>query len=89
MISIPEDNPDGVREGEPNYVAELARRFNYHQPPNQRVVDKHQQVREGCHYAANVVATACPEGREKALALTKLEEAMMWANAAIARNQER
>lgn len=80
-------NPDGDTQDRPNYVDDLNRRFNYHQPSNQEVVDKHQQVREGCHYAANIVATACPEGREKSLALTKLEEAMMWANAAIARKQ--
>jgi hypothetical protein len=28
----------------------------------------------------------CPESREKSLAITNLEQAVMWANAAIARN---
>jgi hypothetical protein len=30
---------------------------------------------------------ALPEGREKSLALTKLEELSMWSKAAVARNQ--
>lgn len=34
---------------------------------------------------ALVVNEACEDGREKSLALTKLEEATMWATAAIAR----
>jgi hypothetical protein len=29
-----------------------------------------------------------PDGREKALCMTKLEEASMWAKASVARNQE-
>ena len=29
----------------------------------------------------------CPDSRELSVALTKLEEAVMWANAAIARNE--
>jgi len=29
----------------------------------------------------------CPDSREKSLAFTKLEEAVMWANASIARNE--
>lgn len=29
-----------------------------------------------------------PEGREKSLAITKLEESSMWSKAAVARNQE-
>lgn len=37
-------------------------------------------------YAARIM-TLCPDSREKSLALTKLEEAVMWANASIARNE--
>lgn len=29
----------------------------------------------------------CPSSRERSLAMTKLEEAVMWANSAIARNK--
>ena len=64
---------------------ELANRFDYHPPADQETVDRHHQVREA--YAANVLATALPDGREKSLAMTKLEEAMMWGNAGIARSQ--
>lgn len=32
-------------------------------------------------------ATFLPDGREKALAITKLEECSMWSKAAVARNQ--
>lgn len=81
------ENRDGDTQDRPDYTKDLNNRFGYHQPSSQHIIDKHQQVREGCHYAANVIATNCPEGREKSLAFTKLEEAMMWANAAIARKQ--
>ncbi len=36
---------------------------------------------------AQYVLALTPESREQSLAVTKLEEAMMWANAAIARNE--
>ena len=36
--------------------------------------------------AATVLALQLPEGREKSLALTALEEALHWAAAAITRN---
>jgi len=61
--------------------------FKHHTPKNESVADKHMTIRSNCRYLADVFNELCPEGREKALAFTKLEEAMMWANAAIARNQ--
>lgn len=35
---------------------------------------------------ARKILKSCPDSRERSLALTKIEEAVMWANAAIARN---
>ena len=35
---------------------------------------------------AETINKTCPESREKSLAFTKLEEASMWATAAISRN---
>jgi hypothetical protein len=62
-------------------------RFDHHAPSDPRVAESHGVVRNECKHLAIIVAQLCPEGREKALALTKIEEAMMFANAAIARNQ--
>lgn len=47
---------------------------------------KFEQVREQTAYCAKRLVAICPEGRELSLALTHLEEAMFWANAAIARS---
>ena len=47
----------------------------------------HQKVRETLYEAASTLNLMLPNGREKSLAITKLEEAMFFANAAIARNQ--
>lgn len=37
---------------------------------------------------ANLVNELCPDGREKSLVLTNLEQAKFWASAAVARNPE-
>lgn len=67
---------------------DLRERFNYHRPPHYGVVDAHARIRSACFGAAMVVVEKVPAGRERAIALTKLEEAMMWANAGIARNHD-
>lgn len=65
---------------------EVNNRFSYHSPTPAKVED-HQDVRELLKNAAHTFDVMLPEGREKSLAITKLEEAMFWANAAIARNE--
>ncbi|TQF07439.1 hypothetical protein E6W39_18905 [Kitasatospora acidiphila] len=64
----------------------MNRRFDHHPPKDALTIDQHQDVRAGCKLLAALVDEVCPEGREKALALTKIEEAMFWANASIARD---
>lgn len=46
---------------------------------------QHDAVREMCRSLANDLNDLLPDGREKSLAITNLEEVMMWGNAAIAR----
>lgn len=62
-------------------------RFAYHAPSPQDVVD-HGDVREMLGTVAYRLASMLPDGREAALVMTHLEEAMFWANAAIARAPE-
>lgn len=64
---------------------DLRHRFDYHQADPKTGV-RHADVRVACLVAAETIVERTPAGREQALAITKLEEAMMWANAAIARN---
>ena len=58
--------------------------FRYH-PATEETAPKHEFVRAVCRRAANELLEVVPAGRKQSLALTKLEEAMFWANAGIAR----
>lgn len=64
---------------------DLANRFTYH-PPTDGQPELYELIRKiAFAYAVNLNELV-PDGREKALALTKLEEVVFWANAGIARN---
>lgn len=65
---------------------ELKHRFQFHPADSQNKKDAHERVRQVCLTAADeIVDVTGPASREQSLALTKLEEAMFWANAALAR----
>ena len=67
-------------------MIDLDHNFKYHAPD----VDKrkrHEALRDECKELAFFILNNCPNGRESTIAIRKVEEAMMWGNAAIARNE--
>lgn len=68
----------------PNF-GELKNRFTYH-PPTPEMVPVFQMIREAALNFAVLMDEKAPFSRELSLAQTKLEEVVMWVNAAIARN---
>lgn len=59
--------------------------YTYHSPkPGQP--ETYQAIREKAKELASLIEEVCPESREKSIAHTRIEEAVMWANASIARN---
>ena len=63
---------------------ELATRFRYHPPSNAATVANHERVRLAAALFASAIVQIAPAGRHRSLSLTAIEEAMHWANAAIA-----
>jgi len=66
--------------------ADIQNRFTYHPPATPTRADQHRGMREACESFAHFLNSQVPEGREKSLAMTKLEEVMFWANAGLARS---
>lgn len=48
---------------------------------------RYDELSYDAHTLAERIMKSCPPSRERSLALTKLEEAVMWAKIAIARNE--
>ena len=63
---------------------EIDRRFDHH-PPDECRAERHKQIRQRAKELASYLNICLPDCRETSLAFTKLEEAMFWANAALAR----
>ncbi len=64
---------------------QIDKSFTYH-PPTPEKAEHYVNIRGQAKDLAYTIANLCPASRERSLALTHLEEAVMWANASIARN---
>ena len=65
---------------------QLENNFKYHSPKEGQP-EKYTAIREKAKELAYLIDELCPNSREKSLAITKIEESSMWANASIARNE--
>lgn len=71
----------------PEVNEKIENNFRYHAPSIEQQ-EKYVRLRGEAKGLAYTIEELCPVGREKSLAMTKLEEAVMWANASIARAGE-
>ena len=67
-------------------VHQIANIFTYHKPFGDQPA-RYELLREEAGKLATLINELCPESREKSLALTTIQQAIMWANAAIAINE--
>lgn len=66
---------------------QLKTTFTYCRPQGNQP-QRYERIRDEAGKLAHLIACNTPESREQSIALTKLEEVVMFANAAIARNEE-
>ena len=71
---------------DPKEQARLLEVFTYHAPQGDQV-ERYAAIRAEAYALACRLCELVPAGRERALALTHLEEAVMFANAGIARGE--
>ena len=67
---------------------DIANRFTYHPPVAENDQPaRYERIRAEGRKLAHLLDELVPDSREKSLAITHLEETVMWANAGIARNE--
>lgn len=69
-------------------IEQLNHNLTNHAPKTDDVVASFMDIRNVAKALGETIITTCPESRERSLALTNLEQTVMWAVAAIARNQK-
>lgn len=67
--------------------AELKQRFRFHPADTEEVAGRRARVREAVYGLAVYLDEELADGREKSLVMTKLEEAMLWAELGIVRER--
>lgn len=61
--------------------------FTYHKPFGTQG-ERYETLRTTAKVLADIINSSCPESREKSLAITSLQQTIMWANASIAINEK-
>lgn len=64
---------------------QIENNFKYH-APKEGQPEKYEKIRNLAKELAYLIDAEVPNGREKSLAMTNLEQSVMWANAGVARN---
>jgi hypothetical protein len=70
----------------PDKTAQIENAFTYH-PPKDGQPERYVEIRDAAKALALLIAEKTPHSREQSVALTNLEQAVFWANAAIARHE--
>lgn len=69
-----------------NQHEQIDNSFTYHPPKNDQSA-RYEVLRNNAKELAILIVQITPKSREQSLAITKLEESIMWANKAIACNE--
>lgn len=63
----------------------IGNRFTYHAPKGDQV-ERYKSIRDNGKATAMIFEDLCPASPELTMAINHIDQAVMWANAAIARN---
>lgn len=66
---------------------DVANVFSYHKPFGTQP-ERYEALRAKAREFAQFIEDNCPDSREKSVALTNLQQTVMWANASIAINEK-
>ena len=69
-----------------NTFLDIDRYFTYHKPVGSQP-QRYESIREMGKDLARVIKSECPPSPESTIAIRKVQEAVMWANASIAINE--
>ena len=75
------------KEGENNMAYDVENNFTYHKPFGTQP-SRYEGIRAAGKVFAEYLLVNTPPSREQSVALTNIEQAVFWANASIARNEE-
>jgi hypothetical protein len=67
-------------------MTDLDKLFTYHAPKGDQA-GRYESIRDAAKAFAQTIVNLSPESSESEQAIKKVEEAVMWANAGIARNE--